>query len=63
MNLGENLKAARKAAKMTQQQVAEQIPIHRTTYTKYETQNVQPSLEHLCRLAEILNVSIEGLLK
>ena len=63
MNFSKNLKLARKAKKLTQQQVADHIMVHRTTYTKYETQNVQPSFEHLCMLSELLGVSTQELLR
>ena len=62
MNFGKNLREARKAAKMTQQQMADILCIDRTTYTKYESRNVQPSFEHLVVIAKVLQVSVDDLL-
>ena len=63
MNFSENLREARKAAKLTQGDMAKYLHIHRTTYTKYETQNVQPSFEHLVVITKVLRVSVDDLLK
>ena len=63
MRFGDNLKAARKAAGLTQQQVADALPIHRTTYTKYETQSVEPPFPVLRKLADLLGVTVDALLK
>ena len=63
MRFGDNLRAARKAAMLTQQQVADRIHIHRTTYTKYETQSVEPPFPVLRLLADLLQVSVDDLLK
>ncbi|MBQ9859142.1 MAG: helix-turn-helix transcriptional regulator [Clostridia bacterium] len=62
MNFGANLREARKAAKMTQQQMADILCIDRTTYTKYESRNVQPSFEQLVVIAKVLQVSVDDLL-
>ena len=63
MKLSEKIVELRKANGMTQQEVADRLHIHRTTYTKYETRNVQPSFEHLFLLAKILRVSVDDLLR
>ena len=63
MRFGDNLKAARKATKLTQQQVADRINVHRTTYTRYETHSVQPPFFVLRQLADLLHVSVDDLLK
>ena len=63
MRFGDNLKRARKAKGLTQQQVADHIHIHRTTYTKYETQSVEPPFPVLRLLADFLQVSVDDLLK
>ncbi len=61
--MGEKLKKARRRKGMTQQEIADQLHLHRTTYTKYETHDVEPSLITLCRLAEILDVTVAELLE
>ena len=62
MGFGENLRAARRAADLTQQQVADAICVHRTTYTKYENQGVEPPLSVLRKLTVLLRVSADALL-
>lgn len=60
--LGESLRRLRKRNGMTQQQVADYLCIHRTTYTKYESDRTEPSLETVRALAERWQVSLEELL-
>lgn len=57
-NLGKNLVYYRKLAGFTQQQMAEMLNVHRTTYTKYETGDSEPSVENLKRIAEVLEIDI-----
>ena len=59
---GERLCRARKRKGVTQAWVAARLPIHRTTYSKYETEQAEPSLENLCRLADLLGCSVAELL-
>ena len=59
---GERLYRARKRKEVTQAWVAARLPVHRTTYTKYETGQVEPPLENLCRLADLLDCSVAELL-
>ena len=61
IGLGERLTALRKAAGMTQQQMANRLCLHRTSYTKYERNSVEPSLEDVCRIATILSISVDEL--
>lgn len=61
-SLGRNLVFYRKLAGMTQEQVAQQLNINRTTYTKYETGDSEPSIEILRNISEILHVDIGVLL-
>lgn len=59
---GARLRQLRRARKLTQQAVADRLQVHRTTYTKYETEGVTPDPQGLARLAEILGVSLDHLL-
>ena len=63
MRFGDNLKAARQAAKLTQQEVANHLRIDRSTYTKYETRSVQPTFASLWKLAKLLGVTVDDLLR
>ena len=57
----ERLKAERKKAKMTQEQVAEKLGVTRVAYTLYETGKTQPSLETAVKLADIFQISLDYL--
>ena len=61
--LGQRLKALRKSRKMTQQDVADRLKMHRTTYTKYETERAEPPLDVICALSEMFSVTVDELLK
>ena len=56
------LRTLRKAAHLTQGDVAEKLNIHRTAYTKYETDRANPDKTCLLMLAELFGVSVDELL-
>lgn len=60
--LGHNLAFYRRLAGLTQEQVAQQLNINRTTYTKYETGDSEPNIEILRNISEILQIEIGVLL-
>ena len=62
-NLGEKLKAARKAQRITQQALADRLGVHRSTVANYEIERRRPSLEELKMIAQILHVDINYLLE
>ena len=62
LGLGNKLKLARKAKGWTQAYVADKLGVHRTAYTKYETDVAEPSLALLRELAVLLEVSTDALL-
>lgn len=62
MSFGENLKKARRRARMTQMQMAEALSLSISAYCGYETGKRQPNLSRLVLLADILNVSVDELL-
>ncbi|MBQ5840791.1 MAG: helix-turn-helix transcriptional regulator [Clostridia bacterium] len=61
--LGEILKRARKDAGLQQKQVAQYLHIHRTTYTKYETDVTQPPLCVLWKITQLLELDPAWLLR
>lgn len=63
MGFAEQLKRARLAAGMTQQQVAEAMGITGSTYCGYETGKRQPDVLKIKRLADILHTSGDILLE
>lgn len=60
--LGSNLRQWRKLRRYTQQQMADFLSVHRSTYTKYESGTVDLSVESLCRLADVLGCTTDALL-
>lgn len=56
------LRTLRKAAHLTQGDVAEKLNIHRTAYTKYETDRANPDKTCLLTLADLFGVSVDELL-
>ncbi len=62
VEFGRRLKAARKALRLSQEQVASRIAVHRTTYTKYETGVVEPPYSTLVSLCDVLQVTPNDLL-
>ena len=61
MRMSEKIKAARKAAKMTQKQLAEQVGCPPLAISFYETDRYQPEPERLARIAEVLGVTPDDL--
>ena len=58
-----NLKQLRMSKKFTQKQLAERLGVKRTTICMWETGNSSPSLEILKKIAQVLNCSIDELVK
>lgn len=56
------LKECRLACDYSQQQVAEVLNMHRSTYSYYESGKTEPSLDNICMLAKIFGVSLDYLL-
>lgn len=63
MSFAEQLKRARNAHGLTQQQVADMIGITNSTYCGYETGKRQPDVEKIKLLARALNTSGDVLLE
>lgn len=60
--LGKNLRRWRQVKGYTQEDMAEFLRVHRTTYTKYETGTSDPPLETLCRIANLFGCTTDALL-
>ena len=63
MSFPEQLKNARLACGLTQQEVAQALNIDKTTYSSYETGRRQPDVARLRQLARLLEVSVDQLLE
>ena len=57
-NLARTIKKYRKARKLTMEQLSEKSGINLSTLKKYETDNRNPKLEQLSKIAEVLEVSV-----
>ena len=58
LNLARAIKKYRKARKLTMEQLSEKRGINLSTLKKYETDNRNPKLEQLSKIAEALEVSV-----
>ena len=56
------LATLRKMRRMTQQQVADELGVSRSTYTCYEVGNSMPTAANLCTLGDLFEVSLDYLL-
>ena len=57
-----NLKEIRENKKLKQKEIAEKLGIDRSTYSKYETGDSEPSFDILFKIADILESSIDAIL-
>ena len=58
-----NLKEAREAYGMTQQDLADQVGIRRETIVHLENNRYNPSLEMALKIAQVLNKQVEELFR
>lgn len=58
LNLARAIKKYRKARKLTMEQLSEKSGINLSTLKKYETDNKNPKLEQLSKIADALEVSV-----
>ncbi|XOW20419.1 helix-turn-helix transcriptional regulator [Lactococcus cremoris] len=63
MNFGQNLKKLRKAAKLTQSQLADKLGMKQNAYVLWEQKATNPTLELLEKLADIYDLPIQELIK
>lgn len=62
IELGTRIHALRKAQRITQVQLAEQLGVSQQTVTAYESGNRRVPISHLPRLAALLGTSVEALI-
>jgi len=62
VTMGERIKAARKRAGLTQEQLAKKCEIATVTIGQYERNKRQPRIEQLQAIADVLNISFDNLL-
>lgn len=57
-----NLKKLRLLNKKSQKEIAESIQVTAPAYFKYENGDAKPTIENLCKLADLYNVSVDYIL-
>ena len=62
MNIGKKIRNAREDLDLSQEEVARQIPMSQSGYSKIERNVQEPSLMQLRRICQILNISADFLL-
>jgi phage repressor protein C with HTH and peptisase S24 domain len=62
MNFGQNLKHLRLKAKLTQNQLAEQLGMKQSAYVLWEKKETNPTLDLIEKLSEIYNLNVEELI-
>lgn len=63
MKTGKNIATLRKARKLSQEYVAEQLGISRQAVSKWETGQTEPTAKNLVELAKLFNVTVSDLLE
>ena len=62
MTFGEKLQEARKAAGLSQEQLAKKITVSRSAVAKWENNNGMPDITNLKALSQLLEISIDYML-
>ena len=63
MEIGVKLKEARLRAKMTQENVAEELQVTRQTISNWENEKSFPDIVSVIKLSSLYNISLDKLLK
>ena len=63
MNLGENIKAARKAAGMTQKELAECLEVYQKDISRWELNELTPNTLTFAKICRALDTSADEILE
>lgn len=63
MNLGENIKKARKTAGVTQSELAERLQVYQKDISRWERNELTPSAITLAKICKALNASADEMLE
>lgn len=63
MSFHDNLKRLRTQAKVTRKELAQVLDMHPNAYGMYETGTREPNIEKICKIAQVLRVTIDELLE
>mgnify|MGYP002620878783 CR=1 FL=1 len=61
--IGDNLKLLRKRKKLSQEEIANELGLTRSSYSGYENGVAEPSLTTLIKFSEFYNISLDKLIK
>ena len=61
--IGENLKLLRKRRQLSQEEIASELGLTRSSYSGYENGVAEPNLENLIKFSEYFNISLDKLIK
>ena len=62
LNIGENIRRLRRAADMTQEQLADKLGVAYQSVSRWENQTTYPDIEFLPALAGIFGVTVDELI-
>ena len=63
MSFAENFRNARLTAKLTQQQIADELGLDRSAIAHYEMGDSMPNARNLQRICELFNITFDELFK
>lgn len=63
MNIGDNIKRFRTLKKLSQKQVALEVDMNQSQYSRIESGKVEPTLTTLSKIATVFEVSVADLVK
>ena len=63
MNLGENIKTARKAAGVTQKELAERLQVYQKDISRWENNELTPNAIAFAKICRELNASADEILE
>ena len=63
MNIGSQIKERRTVLHMTQDELADKLNVSRSAISNWETEKNYPDLQLIVMLSEVLDVSLDDLLK
>ena len=61
--IGENLKLLRKRKKFSQEELANELGLTRSSYSGYENGVAEPNLENLTKFSEFFHITLDKLIK
>lgn len=63
MNIGQNIAARRRALKLSQEYIADQLGVSRQAVSKWETGQTEPTAKNLVELAKLFGITVSELVE